>query len=83
MLSQNVAVRLEGNLWVAFQLFAERVCPSDSGVQKKTPDVFRELIKETPEYAKITGIPAVQEEITPIENPTPKENDTESSADSQ
>jgi len=85
MLTQNVNVKLEGSLWVAFQLFAERVCLN--GVNKKTPDVFKELIKETPEYAKITGIPAVQEQAAPVvENLSSvngKEQNTDSSAESQ
>ncbi len=84
MLTQNINVKLDGNLWVAFQLFAERVCLN--GVNKKTPDVFKELIKETPEYAKIMGIPAVQEQPAPVENLSSvngKEQDTDSSAQSQ
>ena len=81
MLTQHINVKLEGNLWVAFQLFAERVIPA--GVNKKTPAVFIELIKETPEYSKIMGIPAVQEQPAPAENPTPKDNDTDPKNGSQ
>ncbi len=81
MLSPHINVTLEGKLWVAFQLIAERVTPD--GAKQKTPDVFREVLKESPEYAKIKGIPAVQEVSTPIENPTPKDNDTDSKSGSQ
>lgn len=76
MIAQNLNMKLEGDLWIAFQLFAKRA--TSNGVSERTPEIVRQLIKETPEYAKIKGIPAVQEEITPIENPTPKENDTDS-----
>ncbi len=81
MLTQNITVKLEGNFWVTWQLFAERVCPV--GVKKKTAYILNELLKETPEYGKIMGIPAVEEEITPIENPTPKDKDTDSESGSQ
>lgn len=55
----------------------EKVCKED----KRTQD--GEINFLCSERAKELGIPAVQEEITPIENPTPKNNDTDSQGGSQ
>ncbi len=55
----------------------EKVCKED----KRTQD--GEINYLCSERAKELGIPAVLEALTPIENPTPKEQDTDSSAQSQ
>ena len=85
MVAQNINMKLEGDLWIAFQLYAKRVVGND--VKESTPEIIKELIKETPEYAKIKGIPAVQEQPAPvIENLSSvnsKDQDTDSSAQSQ
>lgn len=84
MIAQNINMKLTGDIWIAFQLYAKRLAGND--VRESTPEIIRELIKETPEYAKIKGIPAVQEQAAPVvEGPSSKgtEHSTQSSADSQ
>ncbi len=51
MIAQNINMKLTGDIWIAFQMFAKRVISND--VSESTPEIVRELIKETPEYAKI------------------------------
>ena len=85
MIAQNINMKLEGNFWIAFQLYTKRVV--GKGVSERTPEIIRELIKETPEYSKIMGIPAVQEQPAPVgENLSSvngKKEDTDSSPKSQ